>query len=121
MQVVRTHSQGGWPDVEVWLRYLPAWFAGRFRIAGSPDAELAWLERWRGAPQNVQMHMEASRGWTLDEWLAVMKPELRQWRWWRASTNIKSRLEVMVQDVPFLWGCLRQLALNCGALEIKEA
>lgn len=96
MEVVLDHSGGSWPEVDEWLRLLPAWFLDRC----VDDRELrdCVLDQW------------SVRGWTY--WL---QPEARKWRWWDAHVEGNGvRLEVLALQEGYLHGALDWLFTIAG-------
>jgi len=113
---------GDWPQADQWRSRLPKWFVDACAPAMSELEANTWLIRWKKMSLKERAADEASRLWSLDNWLYWMEPERRAWFWLCADPV--SPQEVMftvdVDSWPFPWDDMKWLWKSAGARDVRN-
>lgn len=100
-----------------WRTLLPLDFVRTCAAEMAPEDAQKWLIRWQSLSERQQRQEEASRSWSLNNWLYWLEPQDRCWCWWDANEIDANHLvvAVAVKDWPFPWGALAWLFRGSGA------
>lgn len=110
-----------WPQPDEWAVLLPDWFVAACAAAKTPQEAQAWLARWRRLTDDERRLEEASKRWSLPDWLYWMEPERRAWWWWDATDRPTPKVAVQVDEWPFPWGALSWLLRASGAESVAPS
>lgn len=123
-----THWVGyydSFPSVDEWRRILPDWFVTACAEERSPDEANAYSRRWRQMSATERADADATRRWSLRDWLYWFDPASnvdRGWEWWSGGVDGVDRfwVEVVVEGDPSPVGTLRWLMRAAGASSVSE-
>lgn len=113
---------GDWPEIDNWRSRLPQWFVDACAPAMSELEANTWLIRWKKMSLKERAADEASRLWSLDNWLYWMEPERRTWFWIRAEpiSSEDVMFAIDVEEWPFPWDNMKWLWKAAGAKDVRS-
>jgi hypothetical protein len=95
--IVDKIALSGWLADEEWGSRLPEWFTNACSPSMSTAQAEEWLTTWRRLTREQQDEVEATKKWSLENWLYWMEPKNRQWFWWDAAALDTSQVILTVE------------------------
>jgi hypothetical protein len=120
MAAVLTNSAGTWPSELEWRELLPSWFVEACADEETPEQTRQRLARWEHMTLAERALETENEAWSVDNWIAWLEPEERQWFWWSADVSDPDQLVVQVEVAgwPAATGALAWLLRASGAVEV---